>query len=376
MANNHEYNTPDEGRTDWHLPLNDNFEQLDTDVEVRDREDTLGSYQPKDGAKFFAVDTGAVFLGDGTEWSAAPQAVLSIDESFQLPVAESDPDTPAVGELWFRQDLGELRVGTTDGVRTLSGSTGETVDEEPVDDSTSYDVVEPFDDSGWIETFGEEWDYGVGSNTSIRSVEGREGNQLQMRVPDGENRGVYTVHNHQKRTGSGLTECYHSFYLRFEPGFYDDLNDDGKLPGFAGRNGTSEGAGGNPARGTGWSARMGWDDPWDHGGSDIPLDWYIYHMDAGGSYGEHDLIALLEEGRWYRIEQYLDIGEPNTNDGVLRCWVDGNLEYDRSDLRWRESGGNDIQWTWWDFYHGGGNRAGDDIYVQFDDLKIKRGGMP
>jgi len=121
---------------------------------------------------------------------------------------------------------------------------------------------------------------------------------------------------------------------------------------------------------------MGWDDPWDHSGSDIPLDWYLYHMDAGGSYGEHNFITLLEEGRWYRIEQYLDIGEPNTNDGVLRCWVDGNLEYDRSDLRWRESGGNDIQWTWWDFYHGGGNRAGDDIYVQFDDLKIKRGGMP
>jgi len=356
--------------------LNANFEQLDTDVEIRDREDARDSYQPKDGAKFFAVDTGAVFLGDGDQWSTAPQASLSVDESLRLPVAESDPDAPTTGEVWFRRDLGEVRVGTPDGVRALSGSTDESTDEESADDTASYDVVEPFDDSGWIETFGEEWDYGADSNATIRSVDGRDGNQLQMRVPNGENRGVYTVHNHRKRTGSGLNECYHSFYLRFEPGFYDGLNDDGKLPGFAGRDGTSEGAGGSPANGTGWSARMGWDDPWDHSGSDVPLDWYIYHMDAGGSYGEHNFIALLEEGRWYRIEQYLDIGQPNTNDGVLRCWVDGNLEYDRSDLLWRESGGNDIQWSWWDFYHGGGNRAGDDIYVQFDDLKIKRGGMP
>lgn len=376
MTKNHDYNTPDEGVSDWHVPLNTNFEQLDTDIEIRDIESQLESYQPKEGAKFFAVDTGGIFVGDGETWSRTPVTSLSVSDSFRLPTTETDPDSSESGQLWFREDLNELRIQTGDGVRTLTPSTDGSDGGDSNDSTTNYDVVEPFDDSSWIDTFGEEWDYGVDTNTAIRDVSGREGNQLQMRVPRGENRGVYTVHNHKTRTGSGLRECYHQFYMRFEPGFNDDLNDDGKLPGFAGRDGTSEGAGGNPASGTGWSARMGWDDPWDHSGTDIPLDWYIYHMDAGGSYGEHDLIALLEEGRWYKIEQYLDIGEPNTNDGVLRCWVDDTLEYERTGLRWRYSGGNDIQWTWWDFYHGGGNQAADDIYVQFDDLKIKRDGMP
>ena len=32
------YTTPNEGTLDWHVPLNENFEQLDRDVELRDVE--------------------------------------------------------------------------------------------------------------------------------------------------------------------------------------------------------------------------------------------------------------------------------------------------------------------------------------------------
>jgi len=31
----HRYSTPSEGTADWHIPLNQNFEQLDLDVEIR-----------------------------------------------------------------------------------------------------------------------------------------------------------------------------------------------------------------------------------------------------------------------------------------------------------------------------------------------------
>lgn len=69
MTRNHGYETPQAGTTEWHIPLNRNFEQLDTDIEVRDAESKRGDYEPKSGAKFFATDTGAVYIGDGSNWN-------------------------------------------------------------------------------------------------------------------------------------------------------------------------------------------------------------------------------------------------------------------------------------------------------------------
>jgi hypothetical protein len=66
---NHEYNVPQEGETDWHVPLNENFENYDSDIEVRDTESNRSNYTPKAGAKFTATDTGRVFVGDGSSWN-------------------------------------------------------------------------------------------------------------------------------------------------------------------------------------------------------------------------------------------------------------------------------------------------------------------
>lgn len=65
---NHGYNTPSEGTENWDDPINENFEKIDTDMEIRDTEDNLEDYEPKQGAKFRSVDTAKVFLGDGDEW--------------------------------------------------------------------------------------------------------------------------------------------------------------------------------------------------------------------------------------------------------------------------------------------------------------------
>jgi hypothetical protein len=70
MSNNR-YNTPAEGTLDWHIPLNENFEQLDRDVEIRDAEANRSEYTPATGAKFFATDSGATYTGDGSSWNLA-----------------------------------------------------------------------------------------------------------------------------------------------------------------------------------------------------------------------------------------------------------------------------------------------------------------
>lgn len=69
MTDNHGFNTPEQGSIDWHLPLNENFDQLDTDLEIRDSQANLDTYTPKKGAKFFATDTESVYLGDGSNWN-------------------------------------------------------------------------------------------------------------------------------------------------------------------------------------------------------------------------------------------------------------------------------------------------------------------
>jgi len=61
---NHNYNTPSQGAENWHEPLNTNFADLDTDVEVRDVRANRGQYEPEAGAKFFATDTGVVYAGE------------------------------------------------------------------------------------------------------------------------------------------------------------------------------------------------------------------------------------------------------------------------------------------------------------------------
>ncbi|WP_254832733.1 tail fiber domain-containing protein [Haloglomus salinum] len=68
---NHSYNIPEEGATDWHQPLNENFRQYDTDIEIRDEEANRSNYEPVDGAKFLATDTGVVSIGDGENWLPA-----------------------------------------------------------------------------------------------------------------------------------------------------------------------------------------------------------------------------------------------------------------------------------------------------------------
>ena len=67
-SENHAYNIPERGVENWDELLNENFKQLDIDVEIRDQDENRGEYLPKEGSKFFAVDTGSTYIGNGNEW--------------------------------------------------------------------------------------------------------------------------------------------------------------------------------------------------------------------------------------------------------------------------------------------------------------------
>ncbi|GCF15070.1 hypothetical protein Harman_30050 [Haloarcula mannanilytica] len=65
---NHNYQRPDRGAQDWHVPLNENFARIDTDVEIKDAAENMSDYEPKAGARFLATDTRRIFMGDGEQW--------------------------------------------------------------------------------------------------------------------------------------------------------------------------------------------------------------------------------------------------------------------------------------------------------------------
>lgn len=69
MTSNHNYTTPSKGTQDWNVPINKNFEKIDTDVEIRDSDANKSNYDPKLGAKFLATDSKKVYLGDGNKWN-------------------------------------------------------------------------------------------------------------------------------------------------------------------------------------------------------------------------------------------------------------------------------------------------------------------
>lgn len=105
---NNNYNTPPKGTVDWHIPLNENFAKLDTDVEIRDAEANLGNYEPKQNAKFEATDTGAVYYGNGTSWNLANRKLSSL----------------SVGEIATRSQVPDAIVYEDSSVYRAVGKTG------------------------------------------------------------------------------------------------------------------------------------------------------------------------------------------------------------------------------------------------------------
>ena len=122
---NHDYNTPEKGTIEWHVPLNENFKRLDAAVEIRDAEANLNQYSPKSGAKFFATDTGKRFLGDGEAWIEAPPQPLT---DLVVPQTTSDPSDPVLGELWYREDTNSLKVKLAGEVQSLATGVEDTTE--------------------------------------------------------------------------------------------------------------------------------------------------------------------------------------------------------------------------------------------------------
>jgi len=109
---NHDYTKPERGAEDWDDLLNQNFDDIDADVEIRDTggpTEGQNSYTPTQGAKYFDTQAGDIYLADGNTWTLAFSSIRG----------ENTVRAPAGKPLVFETNGGDrtLRLGVpgTDG---------------------------------------------------------------------------------------------------------------------------------------------------------------------------------------------------------------------------------------------------------------------
>ncbi len=117
-----------------------------------------------------------------------------------------------------------------------------------------------------------------------------------------------------------------SYRLRLPEDFA--FNKGGKLPGLFGGDGP---AGGKDADGTtGFSARY----MWRTGGAGEVYAYIPGKPDGrGASIGRGSW--MFPRGRWVEMQQEIVLNEPSAANGILRVWIDGRLQLERSDIVFR-----------------------------------------
>ena len=107
---NHDYDYPEPGEENWGTQLNEMFDAMDVDIEVRDAgPPNPNEYEPVAAAKYLDTDTGLVYLGTGDEWMA-------------MSVLGRTDDPEGVG---VRGESTHEEVGNTVGVRGSTASDGD-----------------------------------------------------------------------------------------------------------------------------------------------------------------------------------------------------------------------------------------------------------
>ena len=212
-----------------------------------------------------------------------------------------------------------------------------------------------------------------------RQFEPLQNHALRVKIVKGKNFGLNTEYKFIERIGEEPEEIYLRYYLRLG----DDWNqtvDGGKLPGIAGTY-NKAGWGSRRSDGTdGWSARGLFGKTLPAGNplaGRTPIGSYVYHTDQADFTGDswiwtHDRRGLLEKNRWYSIEQHVKLNTPGQADGIIRGWVDGQLAFERTNIRFRLVDSLKIEKIWMNVWHGGLSPSPYDQHLYIDNVVIAR----
>jgi hypothetical protein len=200
---------------------------------------------------------------------------------------------------------------------------------------------------------------------------------LKVSCDSGSHYGTSLTFDFADRVEAEPEEIYFRYYVNVPDSWNRNGGQMGKFPGISGTYGRA-GWGGRPSKGyEGWSARMQNDDR----DSLLLIGYYCYHADMGGTYGDNfrwliDSLGYLKRNQWYSIECYAKMntldGDTGRLDGALKGWVNGQLAYEKTDLRFRHVDSLKIERIWFNIYVGGVWTATHDMELYFDNVVVAR----
>lgn len=194
-----------------------------------------------------------------------------------------------------------------------------------------------------------------------------------VQVPEGEHYGMAMEHRF-----SGVEEVYMSWKQYLPEHWSPEAGTHIKFPGIGNRD--RHGWGGRRTDGTGgWSVRTGLRSNPDQGDA-VTVEFYVYHMDMGTwgtiyQWDRDEKGAVVYRGEWTEMEIYVHVNTPGAYDGIIKGWINGDLRFEKSDLRFRDEGHDqyDVREIIWHIYHGGSSTSPIDQHMRFRDLKIWMG---
>jgi hypothetical protein len=227
----------------------------------------------------------------------------------------------------------------------------------------------------------------MGSKSQAKLVSDGEGNgfeplqgqALKVTLIPEQNLGLDLRYDFAREVGEEPTEAYLRYYMMFGLDWQPDV-DGGKLPGFAGTY-NQGGWGRRRSDGTnGWSIRGGFARQARAASqrvAPVAIGSYAYHADLDGRSGAYwgwnlGPTGMLDPGKWYAIEQYVRLNTPGRNDGIFRAWIDGQVVFERTDLRFRDVDALKIENAWFNVYHGGTAKPPREMSLYLDNVVIAR----
>ncbi len=225
----------------------------------------------------------------------------------------------------------------------------------------------------------EDWDVPHGESgvtqgraSIVSGLDAYEGKSLRILYPANE---AGPLGDNPPFTGSGaqwfwdLGGSFNEMILEYKVKFAADFDFvlGGKLPGLVG--GTANTGGNVPDGMDGWSARMMWE-------NDSDAIHYVYHPDQPGTFG--DIMPWNVGGQrkfvpgvWHTIRQRVVMNTPTQNDGTIQGWFDGELAFDRQDIRFRDTDTFAIDTMYFSTFFGGSGATFaplKDESIFFDDF--------
>lgn len=200
------------------------------------------------------------------------------------------------------------------------------------------------------------------------------GKSLQIRYPKGKVSSAGATNIPVSLNGS-YDDVYFSFRVYFPQGF--DFVREGKLSGLCGGKCNSGGA--IPTGKDGWSSRVLWRALPENGNNPSGIAQYIYSPDQPDQYGAMPAwnyggnTFTFTPGVWHLVQSRVKMNTPGKKDGIIQSWLDGQLAYQSTTMRFRDVNTFAIDTFKFETFFGGSTSnfaPPKDEYAYFDDITV------